>query len=283
MEELKVHIDNYDVKHLNSYKFNTEYRNHSPVIIYDGEERGGKSTKAAQDAFFMDPTIKGDIDRVAFTAEQMRTAIEKARSLPGKGHVVVLDEAINILNAKNSRTSMVIQIEQLLQMCGKYNIIFLMCVPKIFSLTPYIRYRCNGLYHMKPRIKYNEDKKVFERIIGRYYAYSQKKIRWMLESNYPNYNSVYPVFRGYGKEHPSPEDIYGKQYEIKKDAAIAEVYDKILNVKANKSENFRREITKELIKLKGNTIKVDIDFIKSVTKYCEKEVYAIKKQLTNNL
>lgn len=199
--------------------------NMSPCIAIVGIERGGKSTLASHIALEIDPTIKGDVDRVAFNIRQFKESCEKAREL-GKGKVVVLDEAGNIFSADDSKKKTAIQLKKIVQMNGKYNIVYILVLPSIFDLTNYMRiHRINWFLKVKIKVYEGADHRyILEK--GRYDAYSyDQKIRLLMMARYKyDYSQAKPLYYGNFTKTPSPTEIYGEAYETKKDAAIQELY-----------------------------------------------------------
>lgn len=221
-----VVIDGYHKPNLDLFRRMAAEQGFSPVICYSGVERGGKSTCMAHDALYIDPSIQGDIDRVAFSIPQLEKAIEKAKSL-GRGKVVILDEAINIFSAGDSRSKVAVKLEKILMMNGKYNIIYMLAVPSIFDLSPYIRiHRVDALIHIKVQDKWDSTKKEFKLERGGFVTYGyEQKLRLLMYAKYKyDMRGAWTNYYGRFDKHPTPSEVYGDGYENKKDEAIKEVY-----------------------------------------------------------
>lgn len=221
-----VVIDGYHKPNLDLIRDMAVNQGFSPVICYTGMERAGKSTCLSHDALYIDPTIQGDLERVAFTIPQFQKAIEKARSL-GPGKVVILDEAINIFSAGESRGKIARQLERILMMNGKYNIIYMLAVPSIFDLSPYIRlHRVDFLVHIKIKDIWDHGKKQFQLKRGGYVTYSfEQKLKLLMFAKYKyDMRGAYINYYGRFDKHPTPTEVYGIDYETKKDQAIAEAF-----------------------------------------------------------
>jgi len=252
------------------------------VLGFDGPERYGKSTLCAQAALELDPSIRFDLDRVAFTIPQFMEACEKARKL-GKGKVVVLDEAGNIFDTDQSRTYYARKIKKILMMTGKYNIIYLMCVPSIFDLTPYVRiHRLNWFVRLKIQTYQNKKSQEWKFRKGLYEVYNRTRKNKLLElSKYKyDYSQVKPLFYGDFYNAATPEDIYGKGYQEKKDKAIQELYgdDEVLNYK----HSILLKLNKQLGKPISNQLIADacdfkVEYLRSIYKKYESEGHKITK------
>lgn len=244
------------------------------VIGVDGRERIGKSVLASQLACAIDPSIIGDLDRVAFTVKQFKEASDKARSL-GKGKVVVLDEAGNIFGADDSQKRVAKQIKKIIMMNGKYNIVYILCVPSIFDLSPYIRiHRLDWFLRVKRSVVHNVDGSMkFERGYWEGYSYDQKiKLLFMARHKY-DYSASNPMFRGRFFAKVKTEDVYGKGYEHKKDEAIRSVYDD------KDSVNEINMVLKRLIEFRGE--KITNETIEKAFKISKKTIYDRLKKTEN--
>lgn len=247
----------------------------SPLVIYDGQERGGKSTTMSHDALFIDPTIYKNIKRVAFNIKQVEEAIEDAKK-SGPGSVVVIDEAANVLLSKDGRSKFVVQLEKLLMMNGKYNIIYLLAIPSLFDLTPYIRiHRADCLIHVVVRDEWDDDKQRFEIVRGRFNAYSHSqmvRMQMKAEHKYDMSGAKYNYF-GFWNKTPLPTDIYGEVYETKKDAAIKEVCAE--KDKPKKDDRYKLIISR-LNKLRKKQVYIDDSFIAEISNLAKNTTRLIK-------
>jgi len=227
VEVPKPHIDGFHKPNLALISKMAKKDGFSPLVIYDGQERGGKSTTMSHDALFMDEAVYMNIKRVAFNIKQVEEAIDDARKA-GPGSVVVIDEAANVLLSKEGRNKFVAQLEKILMMNGKYNIIYLLAIPSVFDLTPYIRiHRADCLVHVVVRDKWNPKTNEFDIIRGRYNVYSHHQlVRLLMKAAYKyDMGGARLTYFAYFDKHPTPAEVYGMAYETKKDEAIKEVYD----------------------------------------------------------
>lgn len=223
------------------------------VVCIQGRERSGKSTISSQMAYILDDTVLGDITRCAFTVNQFKEATNKARSM-GKGHVVMLDEGGNIFNADDSAQRTAKQIKKIIMMNGKYNIIYLICVPSVFDLTPYMRiHRIDWLMSVYKEVR-KDDNDEWEFKKGAYacYSYDQKLRMLMLAKHKYDYSASKPAFRGRFLNTIKPTDIWGEAYETKKDKAIEEVF----NDEKHKDTD-KLDIAVKMMELRGKKLTTD--------------------------
>lgn len=217
--------------------------NDTITICIDGEVRSGKSTLAIQIARYLDPSIKDDIDRVCFTTEEFEKAVLK-HSKSESGKVIILDEAINMFASGDSTAKVGRKLNKLLMTCGMFNQIYILCLPSIFDLNPYVRRQHTTiLISMFRREVFNKDK--VEKIArGYFYFYGKAAKNNMLTWSKAKYDYSHGrsdfVGRNYGKV--TMDNTFGKVYEDKKRAMIEKVLIKPEGENNDEVKDYRLEV-----------------------------------------
>jgi hypothetical protein len=191
--------------------------NHTITVCVDGEVRSGKSTLAIQIGLYLDPSLADDLDRVCFTTDEFEKAVLKYSK--EKGKVIILDEAINMFASGESITKVGKKLNKLLMMCGLFNQIYILCLPSIFDLNPYVRRQHTSVLirmWMKPIFK-EVGNEVITMERGHWYFYGKSAKNNMLTWAARKYDYAHGHYdfegRNYGKV--TMENTFSK-YDDKK-------------------------------------------------------------------
>lgn len=130
-----------------------------PMAI-DGPEGSGKSTLAMQIGKYVDPTL--DISRVAFTPEEFRECVYKAK----KGQCIIYDEAFTGFSSRASLSGVNRTLVSLMMQMRQKNLFVIIVLPTVFLLDKYV-----SLFRTKVLIHVYENKGVR----GYFKVYSRKK------------------------------------------------------------------------------------------------------------
>lgn len=140
------------------------------VYIVDGRERSGKSTFAAQQAAYIDPTIIKNPARITYSVEETLKAIRETESDEKITKVIWWDEAFRGLSSKSAISKANKRLVQALMEMGEKNLVLFIVSPSFFLLEMYAAIlRSNTLFHI---IK---DKKTSKRFF-RAFDYNRKAI-----------------------------------------------------------------------------------------------------------
>lgn len=250
--DLGIYTEKRLYAELQLLKMATVKHDMSFVICVMGRERAGKSTIASQMAYILDESVKGDLVRCAFNIKQFREATMRAKEL-GKGRVVMLDEGGNIFSADDTQQKSAKQIKKIIMMNGKFNIIYILCVPSIFDLTPYMRiHRIDWVMKVHKEVRRNDEEE-WEFNKGAYACYSyDQKIKMLMLARYKyDYSAGSPSFKGRFLNTIKTCDIWGAGYEDKKDKAIEDVFDD------KKDVDVKEELIKKMMSYKGKSISAE--------------------------
>lgn len=167
------------------------------LIIVDGIEGTGKSTKAQQIGGFFDPTL--NMDRIVFTAEEFERAIINAK----KGQCVIWDEAD--MASSDSVKKQNKALKRRLQLIREKNLFIIIVAPYIFMLDKYLVVgRARALIHCYT--------KEFKRGFFSFYNQNRLKSLVIRGSRNWNYRVTNPNFRGrYVKGYWVDEKEYRKK------------------------------------------------------------------------
>jgi hypothetical protein len=241
---------------LELYRHIVRNRNFTIMICIEGKPRRGKSTLAIQIGKFLDSTIAEDIDRICFTTDEFRKAVDKYKT-GDKGKVIILDEAINMFASGESNSVIGRKLNKLLMMCGMYNQIYILCLPSIYDLNPYIRrQQIDVLISMELSPEYDKvTKKVKELNRGYWDFYGTTAKDNMLTYAKVKYDhtSRRPDFYGRNFGKITMESVYGKAYEEKKMKAI-----KLVNGDDETDFTDKEFFIKNAISLTGEKINQEI-------------------------
>ena len=179
------------------------------IGCYDGYEGAGKSVKAMQDAYFLDPTF--NLDRVCFTGKSFRNAIIKA----SRYQAIVYDEAFSGLSSRESMNHMNKQIIKMLAEIRQKNLFVLIVLPTFFNLDRNVAlWRTRYLVHV-----YID--KTRHRGFFSFYNADKKKVLYAAGIKYYSYRHPTPNFRGrFYNHYVVPE----RKYRNRKFAALQEQF-----------------------------------------------------------
>jgi hypothetical protein len=102
------------------------------VLIYDGQERAGKSTVAMQHAYYVDRSF--NLSRVCMTPEEFIRAIKKAE----RYQAVVFDEAFTGLLSRSAMSKVNKALVTMMAEIGQKNLYVFIIMPNYFMLDSYI-------------------------------------------------------------------------------------------------------------------------------------------------
>lgn len=113
------------------------------IITIDGKEGSGKSTLGLQWCKYIDPTF--NLDRVAFTPEEFRSAIYAAK----KGQAVMFDEAFTGFSSRAALSGVNKTLVSLMMQVRQKNLFVIIVLPTFFLLDKYISiFRTRVLAHV---------------------------------------------------------------------------------------------------------------------------------------
>lgn len=174
------------------------------IGLYDGYVGSGKSVKAQQDAYYLDPTF--NLDRICFTAEEFTKAVNKAE----KFQAVIYDEAYTGMSSKDSMKNVNKALEKRLTEIRQKNLFILIVMPTIFDLAKHIAiWRAKYLVHV-----YTVKNK---RGFFQFYNKDKKKDLYVQGQKYYSYYSPNPNFRGRFTNHYTVSEL---RYRNKKDRSL---------------------------------------------------------------
>lgn len=200
IDEHKFFINEYLKTNLDWLKKDLK-KDYDAFLCISGREGFGKSTLAMQCAKYLDNTFS--VDRVVFTAEQFKDAVEKAE----KYQAIVFDETMGYLSSRGAMSKFNRALIKIMSEMRSKNLIIILCIPNFFELDRYpAMHRTTGLLHVYKRgcfMAYTWDRKL------KLYKYGKKEY---------NYGAVKANFRG---NYPKCFPIDQKAYEEKKQKAIS--------------------------------------------------------------
>jgi transposase len=128
----------------------------------------GKSSMALQFALTIDPNFS--LENIAFNIEEFLLILQRAKQYD----VVIFDEAVMGLYAKDGQRNTTVEIEKMLTTYRWKNLFVILCIPDILMLTPYFRGRRVRAMVRTVLMKNNRTKELDK---GFFKFYSQDKIR----------------------------------------------------------------------------------------------------------
>lgn len=181
--------------------------NFDMVVLYFGSEGSGKTTKALQDAYYLDPTMC--IDRIVFNPSQFEEAVNKAEP----EQAIIWDEADDLGGHWASR--IIRTMKRLLKRIRSKRLYIFLVTPTIFDLNKYVVVH-RALFVCKV---YTDGLK---RGYFAFYTGTAKRLLYMNGYKLWDDNAAYPDFRGKFTDLPKNFPIDMKEYQLKKDKATAE-------------------------------------------------------------
>jgi hypothetical protein len=219
--KVELYLDGFMRQNLDIAKERVR-KNFDMVTIYFGLEGSGKTTKALQDAYYLDSTI--NIDRVVFNPGQFERAVDIATP----EQAIIWDEADDLGGHWASR--IIRTMKRLFKRIRKKRLFIFLVTPTIFDLNKYFVIH-RTLFLCKIYAKGTE------RGNFAFYAGDAKRLLYMLGYKMWDDNAAYPDFRGQFTDLPDNFPIDLVEYEVKKDKATLEYDDEGISVgKENKFE-----------------------------------------------
>jgi len=177
------------------------YNDYDFFIVVDGRERFGKSTIAAQLAYYLDPTY--NLDRCVFTADQFAEAVEKA----DKYQAIVFDEAHGYLGSRQSMSKFNRTLIKIMSEMGSKNLIIIIVLPNFFELDKYPAiHRSSCLINVHKRAGFM------------FFNYKKKKDLYLKGKRFYAYNVSSNFHGAFVKYFPLDREAY----QAKKDISTAE-------------------------------------------------------------
>jgi len=203
-----TYIDGYLKKNLDDIKLAIK-KDWDGIGYYCGYEGDGKTHKAAQDCYYIDPTIT--IDRCVFNTKQLIEAISKAKA----GQAILMDEGYFSFSAKRWRDAEQQNLISLLTTIRKKRLFIAIVAPTFFDINKYILiHRSRYMVHVSAR--------ALERGYFAFFIRDKKHKLYVHGKKDENIHATTPNFFGrFGNDFPFDKI----EYEKKKDAAIKEMMD----------------------------------------------------------
>lgn len=152
-------------------------------VLIDGKSGIGKSTIAVQMAYFLDPTFC--LERVCFDAETFKQSLMKAK----RGQSIILDEAFQTLNVRQTLSEMNRVIIGLMQEIRQRNLYVFIVLPSFFDLEKnVVLWRSHMLLHVYGKefgdrgrfMVFSDERKNLLYIMGKkFYSYSRPKANFI--------------------------------------------------------------------------------------------------------
>lgn len=121
---------------------NTDY-----IAAVCGIEGSGKSTKAIQAAYLLDPNFTRQ--NMILNLDKFRERLQEQLDNDIKGRCYVIDEGINVAGTEKGRKWQNVQFNELLRKCRFLNNYIFVCMPDFKGLTPYVRkHRVKNVYYI---------------------------------------------------------------------------------------------------------------------------------------
>lgn len=199
-------LDGYHKSNLDVSIKEVRRKNYDRFILYCGREGYGKSTKALQDALYLDHTF--NIDRVCFTPEQFLEAVEKAERF----QAIVFDETVWALGSRDVMSRMKRVLIKIMSEMRSKNLFVLMCIPNFFMMDWYVaQHRSSALIY------------IYKRGCFASYNYPKKKELYMKGKKTHSY-SVSPNFIcNFTKYFPIDKEEYEKRKQEAINSFVAEL------------------------------------------------------------
>lgn len=217
-------------------------KNWDCIAIYDGKEGAGKSTKAIQDAYYLDPLL--NLDRICFNSTDFMNACKSASI----GQAVVYDEAYTGLYSRASMSKVNRTIVKMLAEIRQKRLYIMIVMPTFFDLDRNIAlWRTRYLVHVYTG-------KDMER--GRFSYYNgQKKINLYNEGK-KLYR--YNFFKGYLR--PLYKGKFTKFFPLSFEEYSKKKYEALVNREEEEDDEFRFKVAlkalNELVLLKDIPIRL---------------------------
>lgn len=219
--KIELYLDGYMKNNLDTARERVR-KNFDMVALYFGLEGSGKTTKALQDAYYLDPTIC--LDRIVFNPNQFEEAVEKAEP----EQCIIWDEADDLGGHWASR--IIRTMKRLFKRIRKKRLFIFLVTPTIFDLNKYFVIH-RALFLCKV---YTDG---LHRGHFAFYSGTSKRLLYMQGYKMWDDNAAYPDFRGKFTDLPKGFPIDLNEYELKKDKATLESEDEVLSGgKENKME-----------------------------------------------
>ena len=195
----KYYLDGYLKANVDHMIKDVTKRNYDGFTLVVGREGFGKSTITMQLAMYCDPTF--NLDRVCFTADQFREAVETAP----KYSAIVFDETMGYLSARGAMSEFNRVLIKVMSEMRSKNLFVFLCIPNFFMMDWYVaQHRTTGLLYIRQRGRFGS------------YDYPTKKKLYRQGKKEHRY-CVPPNFYGsFVKYFPLDEE----DYEKKKQRAI---------------------------------------------------------------
>lgn len=190
------------------------------LFLYDGYEGSGKSVKAMQDAYYMDPTLT--LDRICFTPREFTKAIKKADEYSA----VIYDEAYTGLSSRAAMSLINRTLVKVLAEIRQRKLFVAIVMPTFFDLDKYAAvWRSRALIHIYTGPN-------FQRGFFSFYNMERKKGLYVLGKKFYSYAKPLPNFRGrFTNYYPLDEKEYRRkkknslvqQHSLEEDTLIQEM------------------------------------------------------------
>lgn len=176
-ENHTYYLDGILKDNLDTTKREVIKKDYDAHIIFDGQERMGKTTMAGQVAMYLNPNMS--IDNVAFNIFEYIQYYEKAK----KGDCIMFDETMAYLGARNSLSWFNRLLIKVFSEMGSKNLFSIICIPSFFELDKYPAiHRSILLFHIHKRSffwAYNYNRKKLLYLNGkRFYSYANPSPNW---------------------------------------------------------------------------------------------------------
>lgn len=199
-----IYIDEY-LKHNLDRAKEISRKDWDVLFLYDGYEGSGKSVKAMQDAFYMDPTF--NLDRVCFTPREFTKMIKQSKEY----EAIVYDEAYTGLSSRAAMSLINRTLIKMLAEIRQRKLFVAIVMPTFFDLDKYAAiWRSRALIHVYTGPN-------FLRGFFGFYNVERKKNLYVLGKKYYSYAKPIPNFRGrFTNFYPTDE----KEYRRKKKESL---------------------------------------------------------------
>jgi hypothetical protein len=209
------------------------------VMLIDGRERSGKSTLAM--------TCANYVSKEKFTMNNFAKGIEdakqKLKSLPDHSWLFI-DEGSLVFNSKESRNKENVELQNIMDVVGQKNMIFIVVLPSVFDLTrPLACRRSLFLLHVFVDEKWTR---------GRFAYYGEEKKEMLYVEGKKNYNK-YTIDPEWSGSFTKFEPPFNEEYlKLKQDTLMLTLEGGEKN--KNKGEVARLKEELKLIKEKINIL-----------------------------
>jgi len=193
------------------------------LFLYDGYEGSGKSVKAMQDAFYMDPTFT--LDRMCFTPREFTKIVRNSKEYES----IVYDEAYTGLSSRAAMSLINRTLIKMLAEIRQRKLFVAIVMPSFFDLDKYAAiWRSRALIHIYTGPN-------FQRGFFAFYNMYKKKVLYVNGKKFYNYSNPSPNFRGrFTNFYPVDEQQYRKVKRESLTARHSSEDDAIINEMARK-------------------------------------------------